>query len=132
MGVGSQAGVAGYAADEAIHGVEGTVAGYRLVGRVLQKAQSAFCEPVGRNRSVADVGREPERVVRGDLQPAELGRLSLRGVNRDQWAVGHASLPVNADHSPPVPYRDTVQEGIVTPMEEGKVEWPPAAATHRA
>src|SRR3546814_8208835 len=95
---GSQPAVAGSAADEAIHGVEGTVAGYRLVGRVLQKAQSAFCEPVGRNRSVAEVGREHERVVRGDLQPAELGRLSLRGVNRDQWAVGHASLPVNAAH----------------------------------
>src|ERR671919_3270409 len=42
--VGSQPAVARSAADEAVHGAEGTVARYRLVGGVLQKAQSAFCE----------------------------------------------------------------------------------------
>src|SRR3546814_3276005 len=65
--VGSQPAVAGSAADEAVHGAEGTVARYRLVGGVLEKAQSPFCEPVGRDRSVAEVGREHERVVGGDL-----------------------------------------------------------------
>src|SRR3546814_57142 len=125
--VGGQPAVAGSAADEAVHGAEGTVARYRLVGRVLQKGQPAFCEPVGRDRSVAEVGREHERVVRGDLQPAELRRLPLRGVDRDQWAVGHASLAINAAHHHAVPYRDAVQEGIATPVEEGDVEWPGAA-----
>src|ERR671918_70418 len=96
--VGSQPAVAGSAADEPVHGAEGTVARYRVVGRVLEKTQSAFYEPVGRDRSVAEVGRERERVVRGHLQPAELRRLPLRGVDRDQWAVGHASLAINAAH----------------------------------
>ena len=56
--VGSQPAVARSAADEPVHGAEGTVARYRLVGGVLEKAQSAFCEPEGRDRSIAEVGRE--------------------------------------------------------------------------
>src|SRR3546814_3120837 len=47
-----------------------------------------------------------------------LRRLPLRGVGRDQWAVGHASLAINAAHEHAVPYRDAVQEGIATPVEE--------------
>src|SRR5690349_25119848 len=58
LAVGSQPAVAGSAADEPVHGAEGAIARYRVVGRVLEKAQSAFYEPVGRDRSVTEVGRE--------------------------------------------------------------------------
>src|SRR6185312_6781432 len=42
LAVGSQPAVAGSAADEPVHGAEATVARYRVVGGVLEKAQAAF------------------------------------------------------------------------------------------